>query len=113
MMKAFWANVVINLKLTARDRMVLFFNYAFPLVFFFFFGQIMHAERGGAAVYVVSMVLTMGVLGNGFFGAGIRCKAHWNSARATPSGSWPRANNPSPSEICSLIAISSIAHSSA
>lgn len=72
MMKAFWANVVINLKLTARDRMVLFFNYAFPLVFFFFFGQIMHAERGGAAVYVVSMVLTMGVLGNGFFGAGIR-----------------------------------------
>lgn len=71
-MRAFWANVAINLKLTARDRMVLFFNYAFPLVFFFFFGQIMHAERGGAAVYVVSMVLTMGVLGNGFFGAGIR-----------------------------------------
>ena len=71
-MKAFWAHVVINLKLTARDRMVLFFNYAFPLVFFFFFGGVMHADRGGAAVYVVSMVITMGVLGNGFFGAGLR-----------------------------------------
>ena len=32
----------------------------------------MHAKRGGTAVYVVSMVLTMGVLGNGFFGAGMR-----------------------------------------
>ena len=71
-MKAFWAQTLINLKLTARDRMVLFFNYAFPLVFFFFFGQTMHAEQGGTAVYVVSMVLTMGVLGNGFFGAGVR-----------------------------------------
>ncbi len=71
-MKAFWAQTVVNLKLTGRDRMVLFFNYAFPLVFFFFFGGMMHAERGGAAVYVVSMVLTMGVLGNGFFGAGMR-----------------------------------------
>jgi imidazolonepropionase-like amidohydrolase/ABC-type multidrug transport system permease subunit len=71
-MKVFWAHTLINLKLTARDRMVLFFNYAFPLLFFFFFGQIMHAEQGGTAVYVVSMVLTMGVLGNGFFGAGIR-----------------------------------------
>ncbi len=71
-MKAFWANVVINLKLTARDRMVMFFNYAFPLVFFFFFGQVMHADQGGVAVYVVSMVLTMGVLNNGFFGAGLR-----------------------------------------
>ena len=71
-MKAFCAHVVINLKLTARDRMVLFFNYAFPLVFFFFFGGVMHADRGGAAVYVVSMVITMGVLGNGFFGAGLR-----------------------------------------
>src|SRR5579872_5899009 len=71
-MKAFWANVVINLKLTGRDRMVLVFNYAFPLLFFFFFGAVMHADRGGTAIYVVSMVITMGVLGNGFFGAGLR-----------------------------------------
>lgn len=71
-MKVFWAHTLINLKLTARDRMVLFFNYAFPLLFFFFFGQMMHADQGGVSVYVVSMVLTMGVLGNGFFGAGLR-----------------------------------------
>jgi imidazolonepropionase-like amidohydrolase/ABC-type multidrug transport system permease subunit len=71
-MKVFWAHTLINLKLTTRDRTVLFFNYAFPLLFFFFFGQIMHADQGGTAVYVVSMVLTMGVLGNGFLGAGLR-----------------------------------------
>ncbi len=71
-MKPYLAQIAMNLKLTARDRMVLFFNYAFPLVFFFFFGQMMHADQGGTIVYVVSMVLTMGVLGNGFFGAGIR-----------------------------------------
>src|SRR5579872_2010877 len=71
-MKPYLAQIAMNLKLTARDRMVLFFNYAFPLVFFFFFGQMMHADQGGTIIYVVSMVLTMGVLGNGFFGAGIR-----------------------------------------
>ena len=31
-----------------------------------------HAERGGAATMVVTMVLVMGVLGNGLFGAGMR-----------------------------------------
>lgn len=71
-MRPYIAQLRINLKLTARDRMVLFFNYAFPLIFFFFFGQMMHAEQGGAIVMVVTMVLTIGVLGNGFFGAGIR-----------------------------------------
>jgi hypothetical protein len=43
-------------------------------------------------------VLVIFAIDGDAFGAGIRCKAHWNSARATPSGSWPRANNPSPSE---------------
>ncbi|BDC50045.1 hypothetical protein F183_A23610 [Bryobacterales bacterium F-183] len=71
-MKAYIAYIKQNLLLTFRDRQVLFFNYLFPLIFFFLFGQLTHAERGGTAPEVVTMVLTIGVLGGGFFGAGIR-----------------------------------------
>lgn len=71
-MNAYIAYIKQNLLLTFRDRQVLFFNYLFPLIFFFLFGQLNHAERGGAATQVVTMVLTLGVLGGGFFGAGIR-----------------------------------------
>lgn len=71
-MKPYLAHIKINLKLTVRDRLVLFFNYAFPLVFFFIFAQTMDARQGGAINQVLTMVLIIGVLGTGFFGAGIR-----------------------------------------
>src|SRR5579884_1656424 len=72
-MKPYLAQIVINLKLTARDKMVLFFNYAFPLIFFFIFASLFRAEQAsGFSVEVVTMVLVLGVLTNGFFGAGIR-----------------------------------------
>ncbi len=61
-----------TLKLALRQRSVIFFNYLFPLIFFFIFGQAMHAERGAAMTIVIAMVLIIGILGNGFFGAGIR-----------------------------------------
>ncbi len=36
----------MNLRLTLRDRTVLFFNYLFPLIFFFMFGQtVSRADR--------------------------------------------------------------------
>ncbi|MFZ0898478.1 MAG: ABC transporter permease [Candidatus Sulfotelmatobacter sp.] len=60
------------MKLALRNRSVIFFNYLFPLIFFFIFGQAMHAERGAAMTIVISMVLIIGILGNGLFGAGIR-----------------------------------------
>jgi len=71
-MRAYIAEIVINLKLTSRDKMVLFFNYAFPLIFFFIFASLFHAEQGGAATQVVTMSIVIGILGNGLFGAGIR-----------------------------------------
>lgn len=71
-MKAYKALIGIDLKLALRNRSVIFFNYLFPLVFFFIFGQAMHAERGAAMTMVISMVLIIGILGNGLFGAGIR-----------------------------------------
>ncbi|HTW63544.1 MAG TPA: amidohydrolase family protein [Bryobacteraceae bacterium] len=72
MLKAFLAHAEINLKLTYRDRTVVFFNYLFPLIFFFIFATVFHAEQGGAIIQVLTMVLSIGILGIGFFGAGIR-----------------------------------------
>ncbi|MEW5977235.1 MAG: amidohydrolase family protein [Acidobacteriota bacterium] len=71
-MKAYWALAKIDLKLALRNKGVIFFNYLFPLLFFFVFAEMMDAEKGGAITYVVSMVLVLGILGNGLFGAGVR-----------------------------------------
>lgn len=71
-MKAYLAQIQMNLRLMMRDRSVVFFNYLFPLIFFFMFGQMTHAEQSGAALQVVDMVLIIGILGTGFFGAGMR-----------------------------------------
>src|SRR3954467_11483200 len=71
-MKAFLALTKIDLKLALRNRSVLFFNYFFPLIFFFVFGYSMHAEQGSRIIQVITMVTAIGVLGNGLFGAGMR-----------------------------------------
>ncbi|HYA23652.1 MAG TPA: amidohydrolase family protein [Terriglobales bacterium] len=71
-MKAYQALVALDLKLALRQRSVIFFNYLFPLVFFFVFAQAFHAERGSAMTIVIAMVIIIGILGNGLFGAGIR-----------------------------------------
>src|SRR5436305_5108146 len=56
-----------------RQRAVIFFTYLFPLVFFFIFASFMRAGSDvRKAAYVVTMSVTLGILGNGFFGAGIR-----------------------------------------
>lgn len=72
-MKAYLTNIQITLRLMARDRMALVFGYLFPLMFFFLFAQMMSAgQGGGVAKQAVTSVLIFGVLGNGFFGAGMR-----------------------------------------
>jgi len=71
-MRAYWALFRINMRLTARDRSVLFFNYLFPLIFFFAFAELFHAGTGEGIAYFVGTVLTMGILGNGLWGAGMR-----------------------------------------
>ncbi len=72
-MKAYTALIRSNLRLMLRDRAVLFFSFLFPLSFFFLFAQAFHASaNGGAMSQVIAMVLIIGVLGNGFFGAGMR-----------------------------------------
>ena len=71
-MKSYLALVRIDMKLALRNKSVLFFNYFFPLVFFFAFGQLYHASQGNVIIQVVAMVTAIGILGNGLFGAGIR-----------------------------------------
>ena len=73
-MKGYIALTIINLKLALREKSVLFFNYIFPLLFFFGFGQLMGAQSGGIT-RVVTMVLVIGIIGSGLFGAGMRAVA--------------------------------------
>lgn len=72
-LRAYAAYTAITLKLTLRDRVVLFFNFLMPLLFFVAFGEGMGAKTSpGAMSQVLSLVLMFGVLGTGFFGGGIR-----------------------------------------
>ena len=71
-MKAYLALVKIDLKLALRNRSVLFFNYLFPLIFFFVFAQFLGEALELGIPHIVSMVLILGILGNGLFGAGVR-----------------------------------------
>lgn len=72
-MRPYLAQIRNNLRLMGRDRSVLFFSYLFPMVFFFPFAQLTGGKQSPAAMaQVICMVIIIGVLGNGFFGAGMR-----------------------------------------
>jgi imidazolonepropionase-like amidohydrolase/ABC-type multidrug transport system permease subunit len=72
-MKTYLELIKIDLKLALRQRTVIFFNYLFPLIFFFTFATIFRAAQDeGSATQVMTMAVAMGILGNGLFGAGMR-----------------------------------------
>ena len=73
-MKEYLAIIAMDIKLALRLRAVIFFNYLFPLIFFFTFATFLGRSSGQRdnMVFVVTMSVTLGVLGSGFFGAGIR-----------------------------------------
>src|SRR5450432_1982365 len=70
-MKAYLALLRNDMRLALRNRAVIFFNYFFPLAFFFVFAWLFDAKQGSAN-RVVTTVLAFGILGNGLFGAGMR-----------------------------------------
>ena len=70
-MKTYLAIIAMDIKLALRLRAVIFFNYLFPLIFFFTFATLLHRTAEQLA-FVVTMSITLGVLGSGFFGSGIR-----------------------------------------
>jgi imidazolonepropionase-like amidohydrolase/ABC-type multidrug transport system permease subunit len=72
-MTTYFALLRSELRVSMRERSVLFFNYLFPMVFFFMFGEFMNARASlGSAQFIVSTVLAIGIMGNGFFGMGMR-----------------------------------------
>jgi ABC-2 type transport system permease protein len=72
-MKQYLAIIAMDIKLALRLRAVVFFNYLFPLIFFFTFATFLgRSSDKSNMVFVVTMSVTLGVLGSGFFGAGIR-----------------------------------------
>ncbi len=72
-MKPYLAQIKNNLRLMGRDRSVLFMSVLFPMIFFFIFAQSFHGgQSAGAMNQVITMTVIIGVLGSGFFGAGIR-----------------------------------------
>lgn len=74
--KACLALIRMQLRLAMRERSVLFFNYFFPLIFFFGFGAFLGGRAVGAAMTrVVTLVIVLGILGSGLFGAGLRAVA--------------------------------------
>lgn len=72
-MKHYLALMAIDLKLALRQRTVIFFNYLFPLLIFFALAQMMDGRKNtGIITYVLRLSLSLGVLGSGLFGAGMR-----------------------------------------
>jgi imidazolonepropionase-like amidohydrolase/ABC-type multidrug transport system permease subunit len=71
-MNAYWMLIKIDIRLAFRRKVVILFSYLMPLTFFFIYAQAFHAAEGGVILQVVTMVLVLGILGNGLFGAGIR-----------------------------------------
>ncbi|MCC6395057.1 MAG: ABC transporter permease [Bryobacterales bacterium] len=71
-MRTYTAYIRTTMKLVMRDRVVLFFNYFLPLAFFIVFAQSLGAAKGGTLTQIMTMVFIFGVLGSGFFGAGMR-----------------------------------------
>ena len=69
-MKSYIALIQLDLKLALRQKSVLFFNYMFPLIFFVVFAQAMHGDRGNGMTQIVTMVIIIGVLGNGLVRGG-------------------------------------------
>ncbi|MBZ5676944.1 MAG: amidohydrolase family protein [Acidobacteriia bacterium] len=69
MLNSYLTQIRMNLLLTLRNRVALFFSYIFPLIFFGIAGM---GGGGGNGQQVVTIVLGLGVLGGGLFGVGMR-----------------------------------------
>ncbi|HYV63679.1 MAG TPA: hypothetical protein VE958_13440, partial [Bryobacteraceae bacterium] len=69
MLNSYITQIRMNLRLTLRNRVALFFSFVFPLIFFLAFSQ---GGGGGNGQQIISLVLGLGVLGSGLFGVGMR-----------------------------------------
>jgi len=68
-LNSYITQIRMNLRLTLRNRVALFFSFVFPLIFFLAFSQ---GGGGGNGQQIISLVLGLGGLGSGLFGVGMR-----------------------------------------
>jgi len=71
-LKPYLALIRSDVRLALRQKSVLFFNYLFPLMFLVIFAQFMGGRHSGGMTQILTLVLILGILGNGLFGAGVR-----------------------------------------
>ena len=69
MLNSYLTQIRMNLLLTLRNRMALFFSFVFPLIFF---GIGTMGSGGGNPTQFLAIVLGLAVLGGGLFGVGMR-----------------------------------------
>ena len=85
-----------NMLLTLRDRSVLFFNYLFPLIFFFGFAELFHAGVGAGIAYFVSTALAdfplASIILSGLITSGLVAAVYWTDRhRRASSEQLPQA----------------------
>jgi len=80
-MRPFLAFLKTDIGRALRDPLGLFFGCLFPFILFFGFISLAHQSTGQGIAYPLGMALTIGILGDGLWGAGRR--------KATPGGPLP------------------------
>ena len=62
----------MTIKMVMRTKVALFFTFLFPCIFLFVYGGIFAHGNPHAITYMFGQVLTLNILGAGFFGLGLQ-----------------------------------------
>jgi ABC-2 type transport system permease protein len=63
---------LMSIKLVMRTKAALFFTFLFPLIFLFAYAGIFARGNPDAVVYMFGPVVTLNIMGSGFFGLGLQ-----------------------------------------
>jgi len=63
---------LMSIKLVMRTKVALFFTFLFPLIFLFVYSGIFARGNPEAVVYMFGPVVTLNIMGSGFFGLGLQ-----------------------------------------
>ncbi|MGD1103865.1 MAG: CIA30 family protein [Terriglobia bacterium] len=63
---------LMSIKLVMRTKVALFFTFLFPIIFLFVYSGIFARGNPQAVVYMFGPVVTLNIMGSGFFGLGLQ-----------------------------------------
>ena len=63
---------LMSIKLVMRTKAALFFTFLFPLIFLFVYAGIFARGNPEAVVYFFGPVVTLNIMGSGFWGLGLQ-----------------------------------------